>query len=1285
VAVTSGNQGERPGRRLPAPSPARAQARPAPKPRAPTRPRTTTSGIRGPIAAITGPRIHPASPRQLLPYIGPPGAGNTRALRLMGGQPIITPPPQERRSRQIEAVRDAERQARSVVAATGAQTPADARYVLSAPPLEQQRLAGLRTMYAQATRIARGNPHVFASLGMSPSQIQAIAANPNGYVQSQMRGEFDRAHQVKRRIVTQAKEANAFLSRTGGILSGGKVPTTQQLIRQEVARLGQPQSNAFTEIAKVANAPFSAAGNLISGHYLDALKNLALRGRQTSIGQGLGERIGGPFKTPFAQTLVDVGGPILLGPEFAGLGAERGLAAARSIESAGNVGRLGRLPAALTASGKIARAGVAAEEAGLPFLGEEAVGRLAAMKARAAEAATRAAPIGVKVKAPVIVRPLISAATRGAREGAVEVPLLGGRAARAIRGNEYLQGIKQTVQRSLQSRFVGPAKDIAAAEEAIAHWRVGREHELRAQVDRMLGDLTPEEDVLAQRVAAGTATTTDPRIRAFADFGRRLLDRLHPEAQPAGVKYGVKPNYMPVIFTDEARAQRAEEAAALGRRNPNPSKGTGPTMKSKYANPDEAIALTKNPDRIEQRLSAILLRRGSDHFAQLHEAAIRRIAAERGLTKVATGPVPKDVPLSVQRLRQDFARADTDYQMAKRALQTRRQESSRRAIMRSAFGQGRRLGRAEVRLAMAPKIRQFRSPGPSLSGEPGVFSVPIEQRGISAAQARAYHSQALAKGGLYKIRTGLLDPAEERLLERDLAAARKTRSQIKSELSRAEGVLRPHNIPEGWVQLGGPKYLPGKIKKTWVPPEVAQTLHLVSPSIHEPGRLAQFLETLNRWWKKSRLASPAYDARNLQNDLFRALQEYVSPVSGGQIALQRAAPASLTKMLGKTGLTQREAQFIMNRVGVRSGQVRGELRPGGVVGNQKGPFRLYSEKIRQPREDLFRVGTFVSQLKRGRSPLEAGARTRQVYYDYANPGTAVEAARRGVYPFGTWLARNLPAQVRNALQRPGTIAAYANAQQGLLNAAGNPSFANVPPWVQQMLPLAIGGGFRTDQVPLADVAGYLPAPGGAGDVAANYLGGLGPPYQAVAAAMGRNLGTMSDIQARTAATPLSDLAASVVEGLSGGRANLHSGLATTYDPATGQPTDHPAVAGWFSWLVNMLSPQTFVNFAGSSTAAGGSLSPTSILKNVGGVSTTPFLKYRDQLGGEIARAVKAQKDAHTTFQQQAQKASRKHIFGKDRTAFLAPFMRDMREADARVAALQRYAARYPKSQPPRKP
>jgi hypothetical protein len=151
-------------------------------------------------------------------------------------------------------------------------------------------------------------------------------------------------------------------------------------------------------------------------------------------------------------------------------------------------------------------------------------------------------------------------------------------------------------------------------------------------------------------------------------------------------------------------------------------------------------------------------------------------------------------------------------------------------------------------------------------------------------------------------------------------------------------------------------------------------------------------------------------------------------------------------------------------------------------------------KPRNVLQSLDRLQAFHARLMHGDDFAEAAAKVNAALYDYRSVSPFVEMTRTsGVIPFGTWLAKNIPAQMELFVKHPGQFAGMLHVKNAVERGVPGVSDKDLPEYVKDKFNIVLGKRdgkvvfFTADNVvPMAD----LPALGtqSIGDWMSNALG-----------------------------------------------------------------------------------------------------------------------------------------------------------------------------------------------------
>jgi len=309
-------------------------------------------------------------------------------------------------------------------------------------------------------------------------------------------------------------------------------------------------------------------------------------------------------------------------------------------------------------------------------------------------------------------------------------------------------------------------------------------------------------------------------------------------------------------------------------------------------------------------------------------------------------------------------------------------------------------------------------------------------------------------------------------------------------------------------------------KGLWFPEDVVKTLLKMQYIRQENAKYAYKIgRRVNSWWKNWALFTTGYDIRNQFGDMILGAQAGLQPFravirgipmlkasdkvarTGPQVAVDIARKVTGQKAIARTGPTYRQLRHEAEALGVSQRSVltqETEAHLGGRVTGSSQPvntgpwarFKLRGRSIRQGRENVNRLGAYGQQVVSKRTnPYLASKKVNQAYFDYGDVGSAVQRARTSPFgvPFITWLAKNIPAQIKRAPSRTNVELLNLNkqlAQESSSPDLGTPSFANQADYLAQRLAMPVPGinRFVYTGLPQIDLGRVLPtsATGGVG-------------------------------------------------------------------------------------------------------------------------------------------------------------------------------------------------------------
>jgi hypothetical protein len=294
-----------------------------------------------------------------------------------------------------------------------------------------------------------------------------------------------------------------------------------------------------------------------------------------------------------------------------------------------------------------------------------------------------------------------------------------------------------------------------------------------------------------------------------------------------------------------------------------------------------------------------------------------------------------------------------------------------------------------------------------------------------------------------------------------------------------------------------------------VPKDVAQTLrNVIAARLAVPrNKASEALQRGNAAWKEWVLLTAGHDIRNQFGDSSLQFQRTLNPLA--PILGLSYGVKTLTgrgRVGGKSNLTSAQAKRLGETAGMRdTGLLGGDVLSDVVSTEAQGLGSVKRAGVRRPiqamhrgvrtartyREGANKMGIFTRELRRGEGPVWAGRTAKEWIYDYADVGSAVNFARRFPVgaPFATWIAKNLPAQMKMAVQTPAQLSAILTMVESLRRQVGQEvGFREALPrfftagWLRRRVPVPVPGYGMTNFDMPVNTLNMLPSgtPGSAG-------------------------------------------------------------------------------------------------------------------------------------------------------------------------------------------------------------
>jgi hypothetical protein len=205
--------------------------------------------------------------------------------------------------------------------------------------------------------------------------------------------------------------------------------------------------------------------------------------------------------------------------------------------------------------------------------------------------------------------------------------------------------------------------------------------------------------------------------------------------------------------------------------------------------------------------------------------------------------------------------------------------------------------------------------------------------------------------------------------------------------------------------------------------------------------------------------NPPYHLRNLVGDSWNSYlyQSFPHLVGNFKHALQGSGRSSTSTRPRASWHWDAKAKQVAGHVNIQGEKVPYEqfvkrARDAGVIDSgfygrdivelvkgPSGPGHHPLDTIRrigQARENLVRLNTFASALKKGMTDREASRVAMEHHFDYGDLSHAEKTLLRRIFPFYTFTARNAPLQARKIVTRPGKYANLEKLREELGKGAG---------------------------------------------------------------------------------------------------------------------------------------------------------------------------------------------------------------------------------------------------------
>jgi len=378
----------------------------------------------------------------------------------------------------------------------------------------------------------------------------------------------------------------------------------------------------------------------------------------------------------------------------------------------------------------------------------------------------------------------------------------------------------------------------------------------------------------------------------------------------------------------------------------------------------------------------------------------------------------------------------------------------------------------------------------------------------------------------------------------DIALAQLTR-EIKGETAALTGEfvqqtakrfgLPVKQAPSDWEVLKLPmeKPLAEQVAEVAFPSYIARELNKMFDKPKAATMLGQMYDKALRLWRtQATVLRPGFHSTNMQGNAFNGAllagalhpARYIEAAAwdaakakgfAGAPKIGRYAPDEVDEFMRRFGvggaghgftselLEEGADKVLLEKIADVGGKSLGKK----MASPLRHPVRS-AQHFGQRLEDFSKRALFLDQLHKGKS-LEDAAKTVDKYlFDYSDLTDFEKKVARRIFPFYTWMRKNVPLQMEQVLEQPGKYAAVAKTQNAIeRQAQDDGSFVRPEErleYLQRNNAVQIGAGedgqarFWTPYLPFADL-NKVPIPGGSDPLAAgrDVVSGLEPITKAV--------------------------------------------------------------------------------------------------------------------------------------------------------------------------------------------
>ena len=330
-----------------------------------------------------------------------------------------------------------------------------------------------------------------------------------------------------------------------------------------------------------------------------------------------------------------------------------------------------------------------------------------------------------------------------------------------------------------------------------------------------------------------------------------------------------------------------------------------------------------------------------------------------------------------------------------------------------------------------------------------------------------------------------------------------TETLEKYGIKKAKGAL----IPEGFIEYqpkGALGFFPvttdagknvaavtKKVPTYYVPEEIGKTLNKLTSTTDVHSFLKLYDKTLRIWKGGVTSLFPAFHIRNWTGNIYNNwlggvndIDSYVDALklqSGRDISVMGFSKHELRDSLEELGIVRtgfygKDIESLLDDVlkteaTDTSKLIRALTKTKTLKEKTLDPVISFPRAIGTVIEDNGKIAHFVSKLKQGLSPREAAASVRKYLFDYTDLTDFEKQVMRRIFPFYTWIRKDIPLQIESLVRTPGKPAAVGD----IINALpkGDKSdLGGLPDYIKEGFFVSLGAGkfaYSLSTLPIEDI------------------------------------------------------------------------------------------------------------------------------------------------------------------------------------------------------------------------